>query len=107
MLDSSAYSQDCVEAFRRISIFAKQKKFEFISVDMYILLLTKTKRGKEILHAMGIESEELSKNIFEYIEENIPKTTGGNPVITIQLKQLLENAKKLSGLAKKEQVTED
>lgn len=108
MLENNIYTQDCIDAFNKTVSFAKQKKFEFISVDMYMLFLSKTQRGKEILDAMNVNIENLTKDVLSYIEDNIPKVASElPPIITVQLKQLMDNAYKMAVAVQKDKINED
>lgn len=108
MLENNIYTQDCIDAFNKAVSFSKSKKFEFISVDMYMLFLFKTKRGQEILDAMNVNINELSKSVLTYIEDNIPKVYSElPPIITVQLKQLMEISYKMAIAVQKEKINED
>ncbi len=91
--NSRNFTEDCVEAFDSALSFSKKKKYEFITVDTYMIFLVQTKYGKEIFEAMGLNTEHFVENTTRYLDEHLPKLlTTEDPQWTIQLRELKEQS---------------
>ncbi len=91
--NSKFFTDDCNRAFDEAQSFAKKKKYEFITVDTYMIFLCQTKYGKEIFEAMGVNVEHFIENTTKYLDENIPKVADiDTPQWTIQLRELKDQA---------------
>lgn len=74
--------------------YAQKKKFEFVTVDNFMLFVAKTQMGRFIFEAMQLNVNEFYEHIEEYLNENIPKSSdnGDKPQWTIQLKALRDQS---------------
>lgn len=107
--ETSFFSKDCIEAINNTFNFAKDKKFEFVTIDHLMIFLSQTKKGKNILSAMNINVPEFQRETINYLDENIPKISLGEnekPQISITFQQTLERATLLTQAAGVEVVDE-
>jgi len=91
--NSKYFTEECVKAMTGAYLFSKNKKYEFITVDTFMMFLSKTPKGKEIFEAMGLNTLQFGESVSRYLEENIPKISKDEaPQWTIQLKELREQS---------------
>jgi ATP-dependent Clp protease ATP-binding subunit ClpA len=90
-------TKTCLLAINETFLFARQKKFEFVTVDNLFYFISKTEKGKKIFNALGVDVDVLNKEILNYLEENIPKIEYVNelPQSTVAFSDLFEKAIKL------------
>lgn len=87
------FTKECLEAMAKTFHSAKEKKFEFITVDHLMLFIAETEKGKSIFEAMGLNVKDFKEKTLEYLEETIPKYTSNDaPQVSIAFKRVLEQA---------------
>lgn len=91
--NSKYFTEECVKAMQEAYKYSKNKKYEFITVDNFMMFLAQTPKGKEIMEAMGLNVEQFVDSVATYLNENIPKTlTNEVPQWTIQLRELRDKS---------------
>ncbi len=91
--NSRYFTEECVRAMSEAYKYAKKKKYEFITVDGFMMFLAQTPKGQEIMEAMGLDVNHFVETMADYLEKNIPKTMNGeNPQWTIQLRELRDQS---------------
>jgi ATP-dependent Clp protease ATP-binding subunit ClpA len=98
-----SFTEDCLVAISKTIEFAKEKHFEFVTVDNLMLFIAETEKGRKIFHAMGIDINHFKQKTLEYLDENIPKVLFNNeiPQVTVQFQSVLERASMLQKSAGK------
>ena len=92
--NNKLFSDECINAMNEAYQYAQKKKFEFVTVDNFMLFIAKTQMGRSIFKAMQLNVNEFYEHIEEYLNENIPKSSdnGDKPQWTIQLKALRDQS---------------
>lgn len=92
--NNKLFSDECINAMNEAYQYAQKKKFEFVTVDNFMLFISKTQMGRSIFEAMQLNVNEFYEHIEEYLNENIPKSSdnGDKPQWTIQLKALRDQS---------------
>lgn len=92
--NNKLFSDECINAMNEAYQYAQKKKFEFVTVDNFMLFIAKTQMGRSIFEAMQLNVNEFYEHIEEYLNENIPKSSdnGDKPQWTIQLKALRDQS---------------
>ncbi len=92
--NNKLFSDECINAMNEAYQYAQKKKFEFVTVDNFMLFIAKTQMGRSIFEAMQLNVSEFYEHIEEYLNENIPKSSdnGDKPQWTIQLKALRDQS---------------
>ena len=92
--NNKLFSDECINAMNEAYQYAQKKKFEFVTVDNFMLFVAKTQMGRSIFEAMQLNVNEFYEHIEEYLNENIPKSSdnGDKPQWTIQLKALRDQS---------------
>jgi ATP-dependent Clp protease ATP-binding subunit ClpA len=91
--NSKYFSEECVQAMNETYKFAKKKKYEFITVDSFMMFLVQNNKGQEIMEAMGLNVKHFIDAMAEFLEKNIPKTQSNEtPQWTIQLRELRDQS---------------
>lgn len=91
--NSKYFTEECVQAMQEAFKYCKSKKYEFITVDSFMMFLVQTPKGKEIIEAMGVSLEHFIESVSTYLSENIPKTAiAENPQLTVQLRELRDQS---------------
>ena len=68
-----SFTGSCLKAIFESKEYAKNKNFEFVTVDNLMLFISKTPKGKEIFEAVGLNSLNFQHQIEAYLDEEIPK----------------------------------
>jgi ATP-dependent Clp protease ATP-binding subunit ClpA len=102
------FTNECLEAINKTLEFAKDNKFEFVTVDNLMIFLSQTEKGKSIFDAMGINIEDFREQTLIYLDEHIPKVEYKDdlPQVTIPFHNLLEKSAILQRSAGKKLVDE-
>ncbi len=61
---------------------ARQKRHEYITVEHLLLALIDNPSASEVLHACGANSEELRRQLTDFVNEHTPVSSGSNEVET-------------------------
>lgn len=109
MSEKITFSQSCKLALDQAIDFSKKKKYEFLTIDTYLLFISKTEKGMSLFSALNISLEDYEKQILSYLEENIPKSTDTEfvPTPTLVLKNVREFSSRLCEAGKKKEVEEE
>ena len=89
-----SFTGSCLKAIFESKEYAKNKNFEFVTVDNLMLFISKTPKGKEIFEAVGLNSLNFQHQIEAYLDEEIPKRSEEDITfdISIQYANLIKSA---------------
>lgn len=106
--NAALFTEECLGAIHKTFQFAKEKRYEFVTVDNLMIFIAETEQGEKIFNAMGIDIKDFKEKTIAYLEENVPKLSFMNdmPQVTIPFQTLLERAAILQRSAGKQKVDE-
>ncbi len=109
MSEKITFSQSCKLALNQAIDFSKKKKYEFLTIDAYLLFISKTEKGMSLFSALNLSVDEYEKEVIAYLDENIPKSTDPDciPTPTLTLKTVREFSSRLCAASKKKEVEEE
>lgn len=91
--DNAHFTPDCLKAINDTFRFAKNKKYEYVSIDNLIMFLAQTEYGTKIFEAMNINIENFKNEISKYLQDHIPVVTSNEkPLMTVHTQHTLEKA---------------
>ncbi len=88
-------AKELQQCFRQAIADARQMRHEYLTLEHLLWALTREKRGKEILKAVGADSERLGKRLQEFLEETVEQLPDGvdaEPQQTIGVERVLQRA---------------
>ncbi len=106
------FTKDCYIAYKSAFEFAQKKKFEYFTVDNFILFLSQTSKGKELFLSLGLDISDYENATLEYLQHFVPKNSENfedNPHTTVALRKLIDFAydeKSINDTRQKEQIDE-
>ncbi len=78
------------EVFARGVTLARSKKHEYLTLEHILLAIANSKDGYKILNDLGVDVDELIKNLNNYLDAHIPTIEGNvDPVETMALSQAI------------------
>ena len=78
------------EVFARGVTLARSKKHEYLTLEHILLAIANSKDGYKILNDLGVDVDELVKNLNNYLDAHIPTIEGNvDPVETMALSQAI------------------
>ncbi len=78
------------EVFARGVTLARSKKHEYLTLEHILLAIANSKDGYKILNNLGVDVDELVKNLNNYLDAHIPTIEGNiDPVETMALSQAI------------------
>ncbi len=89
------FTKDCYIAYKSAFEFAQKKKFEYFTVDNFILFLSQTTKGRELFTALGLDFSDYEHATLEYLQHFVPKNSDNfddNPHTTVALRKLIDFA---------------
>ena len=109
---SDLFTKECINAINKSFNFAKEHRYEYLTIDNILLYILQTKNGKKLCTAMKIDFSDLKAEIISYLNENVPKLKDEDesPIPTLSAEGLLKNAVSLkeargkSGLADEDDI---
>ena len=109
---SNLFTRDCLSAINKSFKYAREKKYEYLTIDNLMLFLFQTKNGKKIFDAMKLDFDDYKNNVEEYLNKNINKINNDKErtITTTSMDRLLKSAVKLKnkrgkdGLANEEDI---
>ena len=106
---NSLFTKECISAINKAFGYAKEKKYEFLTIDNIMIFILQTKNGKKIFDAMKLDFSELKNKVEEYLHENISKFNGKDdaPIPTTSAQKLLKNAVNLKNARGKEGLADE
>lgn len=88
------FTKECITAINKAFNFAKENRYEYLTIDNILLYILQTKNGKKLCGAMKIDISDLKAEIINYLNENVPKLKeeDESPIPTLAAESLLKNA---------------
>ena len=78
------------EVFARGVTLARSKKHEYLTLEHILLAIANSKDGYKILNDLGVDVDELVKNLNNYLDAHIPTIEGNiDPMETMALSQAI------------------
>ncbi len=94
MNESFELNNECREALLRAASYASSRKYEYVSAENFVLMLTDTIEGQQIFQNLNIDVELFKKDLKKYLENTMPKRDSfDDPVqATISLNKTIHRA---------------
>ena len=104
------FTPSCLKAIHEAFAFAKERKYEFVTIDNLMIFIAQTEYGRKIFEAMNLNVEDFKSEVIRYLDENVSKlnTNYLNDTIqgTIGLEHTLQKAAVLQKASSKTLVDE-
>lgn len=103
------FSKGCEAALQKAFEFAKSNHHEYVTIDHFMLFISKTEKGSDIFQkALGVNINEYNDDVISYINETVPKLQEnlGEPQVTTSLQTLLQHSVNLVLNADKKELSE-